>query len=328
MTKREALENILLNGIKNGTYSPGEKIPSRNMLMQKYDLSRDTVEKAVKNLLRAGVLQAQRGSGTIVTPEQNRNKGEIKRILFIYPSRMTPPSLRCFENDFETKSCTGEELVFKEEIYCTPDTLFIWFYPGYSMLATIDRLHNKGCRQLLINRRFGDLPGITIDYESGLKAGLQKLKEKCGGDCAVISNDICQWDEPFHAERLMSFYRAAGALEIFTGENRVFIGNDAEIVRKAVRTLFLPNSPKRGITILSNRLTDPFLLEAANAGKAPGRDFELLLCDYRIGLELYPGIHMLNQRGYHIMGEYMLQLAAAAIKKGELPRQKITLGLV
>lgn len=328
MTKSEALENILLSGIKNGNFRPGEKIPSRNMLMQKYGLSRETVEKAVGNLVRSGVLLARRGSATTVAPERCRNGNSFSRILFIYPCRMTPPSLRCFEADFEIRSCTCDEFMFHEEKYSAVDTLLIWFYPGYSMLSTINRLEAKGFRQLLINRRFGEVPYVTIDYESGLKAGLQQLKEKCGSDCAVISNDIYQWDEPFHAERLVSFYRAAGTLGICTRENHVFIGNDTGTVRKAVQTLFMPNSPKRGITILSTRLIDPFLLEAAAIGKAPGRDFELLLCDYRAGLELYPGIHMLNQRGYHIMGEYMLQLAASSIKKGELPQQKINLELI
>ena len=66
MPKRESLENLLLNDISSGRVKAGEKIPSRNMLMKKYDLSRDTVEKAVGNLIRAGVLYARQGAGTVV----------------------------------------------------------------------------------------------------------------------------------------------------------------------------------------------------------------------------------------------------------------------
>ena len=328
MTKRESLENLLLNDISSGRVKAGEKIPSRNMLMKKYDLSRDTVEKAVGNLIRAGVLYARQGAGTVVAQGKVQRDGKFSKIVFIYPPRMTPPSLRCFESDFEVDSCTCDELAVRENKYRDGNVLFLWFYPGYGMLNTVSRFDALGFKQLLINRRFGELPYVTIDYESGLKTGLLKLKERCKNSSSVISCDIYHLDEPYHAERLISFYRAAGATGMSPEEKHSFIGNDPEIVNEAVRTLFVPGSPKRGITVLSRKLVNPFLLAAAEAGRLPGRDFELLLSDYHAGLELYPGIHMLNQRGYHIIGEYMLQLAASALKKGVLPRQKVPLELI
>jgi len=51
--------------------------------------------------------------------------------------------------------------------------------------------------------------------------------------------------------------------------------------------------------------------------------------DYSRELAPYPGIVMLNQRGYPVIGEYMLQIASDHILRGELEiRRRIKLELV
>lgn len=70
-------------------------------------------------------------------------------------------------------------------------------------------------------------------------------------------------------------------------------------------------------------------MAASALGKTPGRDFHLFLCDYSRELAPYPGIIMLNQRGYPVIGEYMLQVASDHILRGELEvRRRIKLELV
>lgn len=70
-------------------------------------------------------------------------------------------------------------------------------------------------------------------------------------------------------------------------------------------------------------------MTTSQVNRKPGRDFYLLLCDYREELEPYLGILMLNQRGYSILGEYMLKLVIEHILQGQLDfRQRIKLELV
>ena len=53
-----------------GTYSPSEKLPSEHQLMERFHVSRITVRKAIANLASQGLVQAQRGKGVFVMPQQ------------------------------------------------------------------------------------------------------------------------------------------------------------------------------------------------------------------------------------------------------------------
>lgn len=55
-------------GIKSGTYTVDEKIPSENILADQYSIGRPTVRQATDLLVREGLLQRRRGSGTFVLP--------------------------------------------------------------------------------------------------------------------------------------------------------------------------------------------------------------------------------------------------------------------
>ncbi len=53
--------------IKNGIYKVDEKIPSELELIDKYDVSRITIRKAVEALVDEGILTRHQGKGTFVT---------------------------------------------------------------------------------------------------------------------------------------------------------------------------------------------------------------------------------------------------------------------
>ena len=55
-------------GIAAGTYQADEKIPSEHELARQYSIGRPTVRQATDLLVREGVLQRKRGSGTFVLP--------------------------------------------------------------------------------------------------------------------------------------------------------------------------------------------------------------------------------------------------------------------
>jgi GntR family transcriptional regulator of arabinose operon len=62
----------LLREIQNGTYRPGDKLPSEAILCERFDASRITVAKAIEQLRSEGLVSRISGSGTYVEqPEQN-----------------------------------------------------------------------------------------------------------------------------------------------------------------------------------------------------------------------------------------------------------------
>ncbi|WP_031508194.1 GntR family transcriptional regulator [Streptomyces megasporus] len=52
--------------IEDGTYPPGERVPSENQLAQTFGMSRPTVVRALELLKRDGWLESRQGYGTIV----------------------------------------------------------------------------------------------------------------------------------------------------------------------------------------------------------------------------------------------------------------------
>jgi GntR family transcriptional regulator len=63
------LKNQIKEDIKNEKYERGRKIPSEKQLMEIYELSRDTVRKALSILVQEKILYKIQGSGTFVADE-------------------------------------------------------------------------------------------------------------------------------------------------------------------------------------------------------------------------------------------------------------------
>jgi len=66
------LAELLQEEIRSGSFQPGEKIPSENVLADLYKIGRPTVRQAIDSLVRKRLLLRRRGSGTFVaeTPER------------------------------------------------------------------------------------------------------------------------------------------------------------------------------------------------------------------------------------------------------------------
>lgn len=61
--------------ILSGTYKAGEKIPSEHVLQESYNVSRQTVRKAILELSNEGFLRSERGSGTYVSSQYRSRTG-------------------------------------------------------------------------------------------------------------------------------------------------------------------------------------------------------------------------------------------------------------
>jgi len=74
------LKEIIRKKIINKEIKPGENIPSESQLCRQYLISRMTVRRAIGDLIKEGLLYAERGKGTFIT------KPIVKRDLSILTS--------------------------------------------------------------------------------------------------------------------------------------------------------------------------------------------------------------------------------------------------
>lgn len=66
LPKHRQIYQELLREIHNGTYMPGDRLPSENVLCERFDASRITVAKAIQQLQGEGLVSRISGSGTYV----------------------------------------------------------------------------------------------------------------------------------------------------------------------------------------------------------------------------------------------------------------------
>lgn len=60
------IQNYILQKIESGEYAAGDKIPSEIELARQFDVSRLTVNTAVKELANSGIVERVQGKGTFV----------------------------------------------------------------------------------------------------------------------------------------------------------------------------------------------------------------------------------------------------------------------
>ncbi len=60
------VEDVLASDIANGTLPPGTRLPAEQSLIERFAVSRTTIRQAIQNLIRRGLIEIRRGTGTFV----------------------------------------------------------------------------------------------------------------------------------------------------------------------------------------------------------------------------------------------------------------------
>lgn len=75
--KYEKVKNQILQDIRSGRYPVGGRIPTREQLIEKYQVTRTTINHALKELVEHGVLVTSKRGGTIVT-----GRSPVRRLAY------------------------------------------------------------------------------------------------------------------------------------------------------------------------------------------------------------------------------------------------------
>jgi DNA-binding GntR family transcriptional regulator len=64
----ERVRQTIAGTLNDGTYVPGDKLPSEARLAEEFGVNRLTIRRAIEELARAGAVESRQGSGTYVSP--------------------------------------------------------------------------------------------------------------------------------------------------------------------------------------------------------------------------------------------------------------------
>lgn len=113
------------SNILNQTYKAGELLPSENKLSKQYNVSRETIRKALTLLLESGYIQKKQGKGSIVL--------DVKR--FDFPIS----GLTSYKELEEAQHINSETLLIKNQVETLPDQIasFLNIPPSSEVHAVI-----------------------------------------------------------------------------------------------------------------------------------------------------------------------------------------------
>lgn len=63
---KDQVADAIWHAVQNGTYTPGDRLPSTRALAAQYQVGHPTITAAIAQLKRAGILESRSGSGTFV----------------------------------------------------------------------------------------------------------------------------------------------------------------------------------------------------------------------------------------------------------------------
>ena len=69
LTKYERVRQTLADAIVSGQYEPGQRLPSESELVKSFGASRPTVNRALRELQLAGIIERRAGSGSYVSAD-------------------------------------------------------------------------------------------------------------------------------------------------------------------------------------------------------------------------------------------------------------------
>src|SRR3546814_5948375 len=76
-----AIKQSISNAVRDGSLKPGDRVPSEAELVEKFDVSRMTANRALRELQSAGVIVRRAGSGSFIAePKPIGHMIEIRNI--------------------------------------------------------------------------------------------------------------------------------------------------------------------------------------------------------------------------------------------------------
>ena len=316
LNKVEIVKNRLVEDIKRGVFRVGESITSRNKLCRKYDFSRTTIDRAIRELTTEGYLGARQGSRTYVLSDRPVDKTRELFVISGYGGKSTDAIRELFfpETDFNMplSGLTEPDVVASINRLCRPGVAVIWLMPTLESIHLMDYLAKSGVPQILVNRKYNNYDYVATNAKSSIKEGLSWLMIEAGRDIAFVSYNAAT-DKPYLHERIIAFYESCVELGAHLSPDSIFSREFTDIpseIAEIGRALFVGRKPPKGIFVMHQGLALPLVTVAQAYGFIPGRDYKLLTFDYVKELANYSGIGMLEQQWkqlYHEAARWLLQ---------------------
>jgi len=207
------LGDILIEQIRSGTHKPGDVIPSETVIAKQYSIGRPTVRQAMDILVRKGLVERKRGSGTFVKHQDQQmdlfslagtSQAFLTKGIETTSKSIEPVTLREISDD-RNNPFNGEKAFFllRLTIVEKEPVLLEEFYLHPELFLGLDKidLENRSLSRVVSEQYYlkpeTGRQTFKLSFLSESKASLLKLKPA---------------DPILEVERILDFPRAKGAI--------------------------------------------------------------------------------------------------------------------
>jgi len=270
------IRDAILHDIRSGKLPPGSKLPRRENLIEKYSVARATMNKAITDLINAGVLTALRKRGTFVANADSRAEtalvcdlkdvgyqsgknmlDDIGRNIFSYILTHAPKHLRLSVIDCDTIQNSEELERYRKVVMLMP------------LKKELD-IARKLCATevCVINRSVPGFNCVSTDHRSATRDVTGVFLDELGSDCQVFFLDMTDFSQVIRNERREGFIEACEKHQIFY---RIISGTGFDIVEPLLKQQIIPG--KKIVIVSGSRfLTGPVFKYSILKGLTFGKD--------------------------------------------------------
>ncbi len=187
--KHREVESVLRREIEEGVWLPGERIPAEHELSSRFGVAYMTARQAVGTLVSDRLLQRIPGKGTFVLAweESESSLRTVSPLVLLVPALWQrldpyyfPEVLAGFEAQMERaghKATIQDYVAAEQGGHLSPDTVVACLLIGKEETELIERVRDRGCRVLAINRYLGrrSIPSVAPDNAGGVAEAVRHL---------------------------------------------------------------------------------------------------------------------------------------------------------
>ncbi len=198
----------LAREIEAGVFPVGAELPSRLELSERFGVTRTTVNRAMEQLEKDGLISARRGAGTVVI-----NTGVRRRIALVAPDwliQQRPSSELCRVSAVSYKEALGSRTAIAA--LARFDGI-LWSHPDDVIIPELAEIM-KNIPGILVNRVAENCNYVTSELKQSFENAVKYRLEKAPGATAyLLKND--QGSKFVHSSRDDGFIAACRALKRF-----------------------------------------------------------------------------------------------------------------
>jgi DNA-binding LacI/PurR family transcriptional regulator len=250
---RKRLEEDLYRLVQSETLDFSRPISTETELAGTYDISRNTVRKALQSLANEGLLYKRHGLGTFVVPPEERSPKHISlnKILLMIPDYGGNPADMsqydrklfggvadyAFLNNaqLEIRAYTDSKAKLVDQFRNLKFDGIIWERPPADYYEVIEELRRQRVPQVTISRQVAGVPALFFDYEAGVREVVRFL---CGiGHREIIFLDLDR-PEPIFVKRRKFFQEELQRNGVADSAKHVYLSPFKELTEKQLEGIF------------------------------------------------------------------------------------------